>query len=335
VERTVTLTHVAREAGVSPSTVSRIMNGTAVVASEKRHAVEAAIARLGYRPNVMARGLAKGQSMTVGVITQDISSPFYGETLVGIEQGLAGTAYQPIFVSGHWRAAQEREALEMLTARSIDALIVIGGRLEDAQLVTLSQNIPVIAIGRSVAGLEEFCIDIDHARGSMLGVQHLISLGHRRIAHITGRRGHEDAKARLAGYRQALEAAGIAFDPELVVEGDFTERSGVMAMETLFGRTSHFSAISCANDQTAYGARLALYRRGVRVPDDVSLVGFDDLPGSNYVTPPLTSVRQPGPEMGSLAAEAVLAMLEGRRTSIGQLEAKLVIRESTAIVRRS
>ncbi len=331
----VTLTHVAREAGVSPSTVSRIINGTAVVAKEKHLAVEAAIARLGYRPNSLARGLARGQSMSIGVIVQDLSSPFYGETLVGIEQGLAGTPYHPIVVSGHWRAAQEREALEVLTSRNVDALIVMGGHLEDNRLTRLAQHIPVIAIGRNIMGLEDYCIDIDHTYGAMLGTQHLIDLGHRRIAHITGRRDHEDARARLAGYRRSLERAGIVYDPQLVVEGDFTERSGVMGMETLLGRTTNFSAIITANDQMAYGARLSLYRRGIRVPHDVSIVGFDDIPDSNYTTPPLTTVRQPCPEMGLLAAQTVLSLLAGKKVQLPRLEVKLMIRESTTIVRRN
>lgn len=328
-----TLNDVAKIANVSPSTVSRILNGTAVVSIEKRKVVEEAIAALGYRPNVMAQGLAKGRSMIVGVVTQAISSPFYAATFVGIEQGLENTGYHPMFISGHWRADEEREAVDILTARRADALIILGGHLEDAYIHKIAQSVAVVTVGRKVLGLEPQGIAIDQIEGASIGMRHLLQLGHRRIAHITGPMTHRDSTERLQGYKNALAEYNVAFDPDLVLEGDFQERSGLLATEQLLAKRTDISAIFCANDQTAVGARLALYRRGIRVPEDISLVGFDDLFASSFTTPPLTTVHHPGEDMGIAAAKMVLALLEDRRPAPALFSPTLVVRESTARLR--
>jgi LacI family transcriptional regulator len=178
-------------------------------------------------------------------------------------------------------------------------------------------------------------LGIDNRKGAYEGIRHLIELGHRRIAHIAGPTSHPDAIERLEGYRAALEDANIPFDPSLITVGDYMEQSGVLAVESLLARGALFTAIFAANDQMAYGASVALYRRGIRVPHDVSLVGFDDLPSSSYFTPPLTTVRQPGPEMGWEAARLVLALLEGYNYTPEPLSTRLVVRESTAMLRSS
>lgn len=329
-----TLNDVAKAAGVSPSTVSRILNGSAVVARDKQERVLHAVKQLGYRPNAMARGLARGQSMSIGVLTQAISSPFYGETLAGIEEGLDGSGYHPIFVSGHWRTTEEREAIEVLTSRRVDAIILTGSSIPDKELRALATKTPLVVVGRSIPGLEERCICVDNIKAESLGVQHLIGLGHRRIAYLSGTAsGQKDAHERLEAYKITLERAGIAFDASLVVDGDYTERSGLFAVESLFARGVLFTALACANDQSGYGARLALYRRGIRVPDDVSLVGFDDLQSSAYTTPPMTTVRQPIVEMGRTASQMAIAILSGQEVQASNHVAELIVRESTAILR--
>lgn len=326
-----TLSDVAREAGVSPSTVSRVINGTARVDASKRDAVLKAIERLNYQPNILAQGLAQGRSLTVGVITQEISSPYYGEMLKGVEQALEGTPYHPIFASGHWRANQEEAALKVLVGRQVDALVVMDSSVPEERLLELVKKMPVVVVGRKIEGLN--CLGIDNAQGAYEGTRHLIELGHRRIAHIAGPHSHSDAIQRLKGYQAALQDAGLPFDPALVVEGDYLEPSGVLAVESLLARGALFTAIFAANDQMVYGANVALYRRGIRVPHDVSLVGFDDLLSSSYFSPPLTSVRQPGQEMGWEAARWVLAMLEGRNYTPRPLSTRLIVRESTALLR--
>jgi LacI family transcriptional regulator len=331
----VTIHDIAAEAGVSASTVSRVLNGTTPVANAKRAAVLAAIESLNYHPNVVAQGLVRGKSATIGVLTQDLASPFYAEIHRAVEEGLVGSGYHPLFASGHWGADLELAALDVLIKRRVDAIIVLGGLMPGEHLHAVAQELPLVAVGRLIAGIEDRCLHVDHAEGAYKAMRYLIELGHTRIAHITGLPYHPDAIDRQAGYRQALDDAGLAVDPNLVVEGTFDEQSGLLAVEMLLARGAMFTALFAANDQMAQGARLALFRRGIRVPDDVSLIGFDDQPSSAFTTPPLTTVRQPTAEMGAAAAEAVLKMLNGCQPSLPNLSVDLVIRESAVLYRRS
>ncbi len=179
-----------------------------------------------------------------------------------------------------------------------------------------------------------FSLKADDHEGAMQATRHLISLGHRRIAFVAGPADHGDALERLEGYRQALAEANIAFDPRLVAEGDFNEASGVQAVNRLIDSGAAFTALFCANDQMAHGAYLALFRRGLRIPDDVSVVGFDDLQASSYMLPPLTTIRQSVLAMGECSARALLQMIDGQRPRIAPPPVELVVRESTRRVRR-
>lgn len=325
----VTLQMVAQRAGVSPSTVSRILNGTASVSPDKQQAVDAAIKALGFLPNPVARGLAGGRTLSVGVVTQTISSPFYGEALHGIEVELERAGYIPIFVSGHWQETEERKALEALLSRRVDGVIVLAGRLPNAALQGYARSVPMVVVGRDIAGPQLFSFGFDNRAGGYLATQHLIECGHSKIAFIAGDPDHEDALDRQAGYRQALEQAGIGFDPQLVVHGDFSESSGLLAVNRMLEGRLPFTAIFAANDQMAIGAALGLYRKNVRIPDDVSLVGFDDLAPAKFAIPPLTTVRQGVYELGAQAAIAMLAMLRGQAPAVELPQPVLVPREST------
>lgn len=325
----VTLEMVAEHAGVSPSTVSRILNGTAVVSDEKRAAVDHAIAKLGFVPNPVARGLAGGRTLSVGVVSQAIDSPFYGAALRGIEMELDAAGYSPLFMSGHWHAAEEARCIDVLRSRRVDGLIVLTGRLSDNSLRSVARALPVVVTGRSLKAANLLSMDFDNREGARQAVQHLTGLGHRRIAFISGDAEHPDAVERLNGYRLALEDARLPFDPALVLPGDFTEHSGLLAIERLLASRARFSAVFAANDQMAFGAALGLYRRGKRIPDDVSMVGFDDVAGSLYVVPPLTTVHNPIQEIGQLSARAMLAMLAGERPAVEVPAPRLVVREST------
>jgi LacI family transcriptional regulator len=326
---TATLAMVAEAAGVSPSTVSRILNGTAAVSADKVAAVQEAIARLGFRPNPVARGLAGGRTTSIGVLTQTISSPFYGEALLGIEDVLERAGYIPLFVSGHWAEAEERKALDALMLRRVDGLIVLAGRLPAKQLQAYARQAPMVVLGRKMSGPGLFSLGFDNQGGAYLGTQHLIDLGHRRIAYISGDPAHEDALEREAGYRQALKDAGIAPDPALVMPGDFTESGGLLAVNRLLDSRAAFTAIVASNDQAAIGALLGLYRRNVRVPDDVSIVGFDDVAPARFSIPPLTTVRQSVYETGAMAARAMLDLLQGRAPAAELPPPTLTPREST------
>ncbi|MEZ4541494.1 MAG: substrate-binding domain-containing protein [Chloroflexota bacterium] len=332
-KQAVTIADIAHTAGVSVSTVSRVLSGTSKVSEAKRAAVLRAVSDLNYHPNMFARGLASGQSMTIGVLTQNFGSPFYDAIIQGIVQGLNKTGYFPIFADGQWQSEIEVEAIQALLRRQVDGLIVLGGYLTIEEIKQLAAKIPVIIVARNLAGFEENCVSIDNVEAAFLATQHLIELGHRQISHICGPVDHPDARGRKEGYIKAMEEAGLGPDPELIIDGNFRRQSGVLAVEMLLSSRTSFSAVFAANDQMAYGTRLGLYRRGIRVPEDVSLVGFDDEPAAAFMIPPLTTVRQPAVRLGLEAAAIVLARLKGEQVSVTPLKAELVVRESTAFQR--
>ncbi|WP_206955731.1 LacI family DNA-binding transcriptional regulator [Trinickia acidisoli] len=326
----VTLEQIARAAGVSPSTVSRILNGTVRVSSAKRQAVEQAIVQFRYKPNALARSLASGRTGTIGVLTQTIASPFYAEWLHGVEDALNEPGLTPVFVSSRWNIDEERARIEDLIARRVDGIIALHGQLDESCLEEFSRQTPMVVLGRSFPyypALSGF--PLDNVRGAFDATSHLIAQGHRKIAFIAGPTDHADALERMVGYRMALDEAGIGFDAVRIEQGDFLEPGGVSAMERLFERRVAFTAVFCANDQTAYGARLVLYRRGLRVPEDVSIVGFDDVPTSQYTTPPLTTVRQPIYEIGRQAAEMIVQLIRKEPVTVRTIPLSLIVRETT------
>jgi LacI family transcriptional regulator len=280
-------------------------------------------------PNPVARGLAGGRTLSIGVVTQSIDSPFYGAALRGIEEALGPAGYSPLYVSGHWDAKHEAHAIELLRARRVDGLIILTGRLSDAALKATARALPVVVTGRSLKAPNLHALDFDHREGARLATEHLIGLKHRQIAHISGDPAHADAVERQRGYEAALAAAGLKVDPALIVPGDFTENSGRAAAERLLAQRKRCTAIFAANDQMAFGAALSLYRHGLRVPDDLSLVGFDDVAGAVYSVPPLTTVHHPIQEIGALAAQAMLSLLGGGKPAVAVPAPRLVEREST------
>lgn len=326
----ITIQDIADTAKVSKSTVSRVLNNTTPVDDQKRKAVLKAMKKLKFKPNIFARTLAGGNSMTVGVVTQNIGSPFYDSITQGIIQRLASTDYSPIFVDGRWQPELERSAINTLIDRRVDGVIMVGGNLLIDDMEDFDQRVPMILIARQLEGWEDRSISIDNEAAAYIATKFLIESGHQRIAHVQGIRDHQDAIDRLQGYQRALTEAGLELDPQLLVEGDFSSRSGLMAVETLLLRGVPFSAIFCGNDEMAMGVRLALYRRGIRVPEDVSIVGFDDQPNSAYMTPPLTTVAQPAINMGVTAAEMLLNRLHQRPNAPQKLPVNLVVRESVA-----
>lgn len=321
---------VAKEAGVSMATVSRIINGTAKVSAERKHAVESAIARLDFKPNPAARGLAMGRSTTIGIITQAIDSPFYGEGLRGIEISLQQHGYAALFMTGNWNEEDEERCMRELLARRVDGIIIFSGRLQDSKLVAYARKVPIVVSGRSLQARGVFSVPIDDRRGAILATQHLIELGHRRIAFISGTPDHPDGDERFQGYRRALSEAGITYDSDLVVPGDWREEGGFKGVQQLLRSNARFSALFCVNDQTAHGASLALHRGRLSVPSDISVVGFDDLHSSSYRVPPLTTVRQCVRALGEVSAAAMVQLLKESHPSVSLPPVELVVRESTA-----
>ena len=320
---------VAELSGVSPSTVSRILNNTAKVSDSKKETVLRVIEETGFRPNLAARTLAGGRAMSIGVLTQYIDSPFYGEAIRGIEEVLASEDYTALFVSGRGDRELELERLNMLMERNIDGLIVLSSTLEDHELEALAKELPVVLTGRVTLNQKLTSIGFDNLGGGALALGHLAELGHEAIAVIDGP-DDPDAKLRMDGIRVECSQRRIDLDPELIEVGDFNELGGYQAMVRLLDKPKDFSAVIALNDQMAYGAMLALSEAGLDIPGDISLLGFDDLPHSAYTVPPLTTISQPVNRIGAMAASTVLAMSAGFTQTVDQsVAASIVARKST------
>ena len=323
-----TIDDIAKRANVSKSTVSRVLNGSAVVNEQKRDAVHQAIIELDYKPNMFAQGLASGKSMTLGILTQNIGSPFYDTIAQGAIEGLAGSGYTPIFVDGRWEHAREAASIETLISRKVDGLLIVGGDIDASELQSYKKQLPLIVAARDIEGLEEQCVSVNNKKIGYLATKHLLEQRHTRIAFIHGIEGHPDAQNRFVGHLEALQEAGVSRSDELVYQGDFSGHAGLMAVNYLLDQGICFSAIVAANDMVAFGARLALYRRGIRVPDDVSIIGCDDQAEAAFMTPPLTTVRQPSYEMGFVASRALLSLISNEDYGWSELAPELQIRES-------
>jgi len=326
---------VAKLSGVSPSTVSRILNNTARVSDTKRETVLRVIKETGFRPNLAARTLAGGRAMSIGVLTQYIDSPFYGEAIRGIEEVLASEGYTALFASGRGDRDLELERLNMLMERNIDGLIVLSSTLEDRELEELARELPVVLTGRETLNQKLPNIGFDNLAGGAIALGHLADQGHKIIAVIDGP-DDPDAALRMEGIRSECVDRGIDLDPTCIEVGDFNELGGYQAMVRLLEKLLDFSAVIALNDQMAYGAMLALSEAGLSIPDDVSLVGFDDLPHSAFTVPPLTTISQPVNTIGAMAASTVLAMISGYPQDTQQsVAACLVSRKSTTVPKRT
>lgn len=326
----VTIQDIARVAGVSKSTVSRVLNGTVAVHPDKRDAVLDATKRLGFKPNVFARSLARGNSMTIGVLTQLIGSPFYDTIAQGVIAGLGDSGYSPLFADGQLQKSKEIEAVRALIGRQVDGLVLIGGGVPGDEIVDLRGELPTVIVARQLASDRHHCISMDNIDAASQATQYLIERGHRKIAVICGLKHHTDTRDRLSGFQQAMRENDLPIEPHLILDGDFSAESGQRCIEQLLARSESFTAVFAFNDMMAFGARLALYRREIRVPHDVSLIGFDDQMEAAFTTPPLTTVRQPARKMGEQAARSVLAMIQGQTTDSEPIRGTLIERESVA-----
>lgn len=326
----VTIQDIARTANVSKSTVSRVLNNSTPVNEEKKQAVLEAMEKLNFKPNIFARGLAGGQSMTIGVVTQNIGSPFYDQVTQGIVESLSHTQYSPLIADGQWMPEAERIAIQTLVGRQVDGLIIVGGTLSAAELSEVTGGKPTVVTARELDSDVIPSVFTDNLKAGYDATKHLIDCGHRQIAHITGIKTHQDAIRRYKGYVQALENAEIPLDTDLVFEGNFSGQSGVLAIEAFLTRGCTFTAVFAANDEMAYGARLALYRKGIRVPEDVSIIGFDNQPLSAYVTPPLTTIQQPASAMSAQATRLLLNQIKDEPLDHQTIRAELIQRESVA-----
>lgn len=317
-----TIHDVASRAGVSKSLVSLALRGSERVAPESRDAILAAAAELGYRANAAARSLAAQQSSTIGVLILDLHNPVFIEILDGVRAVVQEHSYNMMLVSGNADPALEIAELTKLLEFQVEGLILIAHRLDEATVHRLARECPTVVVTRrDFTGPDLNTVSGNDVLGGRMATEHLIALGHTRIAHITGGQARI-AQDRTAGYREAMTAAGL--EP-LLIEGDFTERGGQRAAEALLAMEERPTAVFVANDVSAIGALGAFATAGLRVPEDISIVGYDGLGLTSLPLVDLTTVTQPLIEMGRIAAEQVFAQIADSSASGSDHDATLAL----------
>lgn len=331
-----TIKDIARKVGVSPSVVSRALNNKYGVREATRQAVIQVAKELGYHPNAAARSLVTKRSETIGVIIPDISEPFYSRMIKGMEYVASKTGYTLLFSNSYESLEQSKVVPRMVEAERVEGMVIVGSsRKEKDYIQSLTdQGTPFVVIERHYSDPRMNCIWVDNVVGGYVATKHLIECGHTRVAHITGDLDFEVAAERFAGYKKALDESGIAFSPELVVSGAFVWQDGYSGMKTLLSRTPRCTAVFVGNDTMAYGALQAIAEAGLSVPQDISVIGFDDLEFSLLTNPPLTTVRQPRYEMGRDAARLLVTCLERSTQDEGMkicYPPEMVIRRSTSV----
>ncbi|HEU4829795.1 MAG TPA: LacI family DNA-binding transcriptional regulator [Gemmatimonadales bacterium] len=327
----ITIKDVARQAGVSVATVSRVYSGRDPVSEHTRIRVCEVGARLGYAPHGAAQSLITNRTNTIGVLLPDLYGEFFSEVIRGIDQTARRQGYHVLVSSAHQEPAELEAALRAMRGR-VDGMIIMAPDLAArAQLASLPTRFPTVLLNRSSEGRHAGSIAIANHAGAHAMVSHLISLGHERIATITGSDGNLDAAERLGGYREALADAGLPNDPALEAHGDFDEHSGFAAAERLLALDRPPTALFAANDSMAIGALSAIRQAGLQIPEDIAVAGFDDIPLARYMDPPLTSVHVDISALGERAARRLLdAMAQpGRGDRTDEiLPATLVVRAS-------
>lgn len=330
-----TIIDVAARAGVSKSLVSLVMRGANVVSDEKRRLVLEAAAELGYRPNAAARSLVRRRTNLLGVVLSDLHNPFFAEVIDGVEASAGARGYRTIIstVDRHARREPERRALDTLLELRVDGLVLASPMLGVETIAALCREVPVVLVARRSAAENLDSVSNDDPAGAALVVEHLADLGHERIAHIDGG-GGAGARDRCDGYVRAMHDRGLGAHVR-VIPGSYTDDGGRQGIAALFDDvppTERPTAVFVANDLAALGALGALAARGLRVPDDVSVVGYDNTALAAVSHIDLTTVDQPRPDMGRTAVTLVLERLGGRRDGGRHvvIPPTLVIRSTTA-----
>lgn len=324
-----TIADVAQQAGVSPATVSRVINQSGYVSEDTAQRVQSAIEQLNYKPYAAARLLASRRTFTIGLVLDEINGEYFPPMLRGIETMLHQAGYDLLIHSTSHAPIPGRYAVG---EHNTDGLLVFANSLPDDELRRLKAvNLPVVLLHRSAPAGEDIpCVIFENKQGARRMVDHLIrDRGCRRIGFLTGQEGHEDAYWREVGYRESLAAHDIPFDPSLVREGGFNEEIAQQTVSAWIEQGFDADAIFAADDESAIGAILALQAAGLRIPEDVAVVGFDDIRLAGYINPPLTTVRAPIEAAGRKAVEMLVQLIQdGRTDPLALLPVDLVIRRS-------
>ncbi|ALP39575.1 substrate-binding domain-containing protein [Aeromonas schubertii] len=332
-----TIKDVARLANVSVATVSRVMNNSPKASAASREAVRKAMSELGYTPNANARALVNRTCDTMGVVVGDVADPFFGTLVRGVSTVAVEQKLHLLMGNGFHRAEQEREAIELLIGKRCEALVVHSKALSDEALVEYAQQVPgMVFINREVAALPGRCIALNNRLGTTVATRHLLELGHRHIAFLCSDHAIEDAALRHQGWQEALREGGVSAHDEWVEWGVPSEEGGEQAMLNLLAKGLPLTAVVAYNDAMAAGALSVLADNGLRVPEEVSVVGFDDLVYARYLRPKLTTLRYPIELMAAQAARLALQLAAGDAPAEGSrlYAPTLVNRQSVTAVRK-
>lgn len=334
----VTIADVARHAGVSTATVSRMLNGKGAIDPATRSRIEAAVRTLNYTPNPAARQLGSGLSHMVGLVLPDIANPFFPLVARGASDVARQRGYTVVLANSDGDPEIEADAARALLGQRVDGVIVAPAGERTAGLDRLAGGgLPVVLLDRPIAGVDLDCVCADNRGGAALVARHLFELGHRRFGFISGPAGVASAADRRYGFASTAEELGAELRAEWVADGDFQLLSGFRAMQRILSEPVRPSAVACANDLMALGALRALRLAGLRAPEDMAVVGYDDIPMAAMADPALTTVSQPAYRMGAVAMERLLARLAGDdagRPETTRLPVRLVVRESCGGGRR-
>ncbi len=330
-KRRVTIADVAREAGVSAMTVSRAINGKEGLSPATRDRIHAIIARLGYRPSIIARSLATDRTGTIGLVVVDNSNPFFSGVARAVEHEAYTQGYSVFLCNTEEDTVREQAVLRSLEDKRVDGVIVCSPRSDENELQAALQGHPaVVVINRRLAQAPPGTLLINDPQAGRLCTEHLLSRGHRAVGFLAGPARSHSGQARAMGYRAALEAAGIAPRPAWTRPCQPVVESGHAAALDLLTQQPEITALFCFNDLTAVGALRAAAQLGRRVPDDLAIVGFDDIPLASLVTPPLTTCHVPLYELGQQAVQLLLSQMTGCAPDHAEtvVEAQLIIRAS-------
>jgi LacI family transcriptional regulator len=303
----VTIREVAARAGVSYQTVSRVLNDRPDVAAETRQRVRDIIAELGYRPSSIARSLISNQTFTLGLITADFSDYFFTQVIVGAEAEARKHDYFFMLCSTERNPDEEPEYFKLLTERNVDGILFARPSTEQdsRHMLSLIHQVPLVTTAYYIPGEEMTVVDVDNVDGGFQAARCLLNAGHRHVAMITGP-AWKSVSDRSHGYRLALEQGGLPYDSRLVGAGDWSHESGYRAMTYLLERAPHLTAVFAHNDQMAIGAMRAILESGRLIPEDVAVVGYDDIPAASYSYPPLTTIHQPMQDVGRVATQLLI-----------------------------
>jgi LacI family transcriptional regulator len=328
-----TIREIAHEAGVSTATVSRVLNDPNRVAESTRTVVQEIVERRHYVMHGAAMSLSSNRTSTIGLIIPTITNSIYASSTQAIQQMAQRHGYTVLLGVSEFDPGEEAKLIRRLIERRVDGIIVTGGRRPEELYQLIEQNsVPYIVTWKLTDGPSRPCVSFDNYRAGRLAMEHLIGLGHRRIGLICGRTDLNDRAAeRRRAYEDLLREKGIGLDMDLVYERDFEFIEGQTAMQRLLSEFDRPTAVFCANDIQAIGALTACREQAIKVPEEISIIGFDDLPVAQHTSPKLTTVHVPAKYMGHLAATRLITWIRtGQRPGTDELPVDIIVRESTA-----